>query len=584
MAFKSSNEGKENFLESLVNDIKESEGLSKKDEEIKEEPLVDIITFCNSETLMDLPGQNFNLFLSQRVILKTFYMGTRGNENITLTDEEWNWLYTKQQTPAIVRLKRKTDGCEDGKTNFNFSELNLACGRRASKTILASVICAYEAYKLIKLGDPYKFYGIPSGHEIAILNVANSQKQAGRLFAEIKSRIRDAPFFKNRVQGKGGTNSEIRLFTDIDLEKMKTGNYNIAVDGSIVLVCGHSNPDTLRGYSAICIIFDELQYYDEHPIISGKDFYNALVASVAEFGDYGDARIVEISTTGSPHGIFYNIHQQGQSTLPEFNQILGYHLATWDINEKLGYNSDFLTLHRKKDQEAFDIEYGARWAISGYIGRFFAEEKVKMAVKPFTIMQERNSPGVQYFMHVDPAGSHDNYSVVIVYRKPYTNFRGEKRVKICLAFSQYWKPDPSTGLNMIELDDKILDISRKFKPSIITYDNWNSVHSIDYLRRKGFNATKLNFGRGAKSSYYKNLYDLMDRDELELYGDDLLIAELLNIKYRPTARGISLYADPHSDVGTDDLVDGLAGACWSAIGQRLKEGYPTPVCVKLNFM
>ena len=54
--------------------------------------VVDIITFCDSSDYLNLPGNNFNLFLSQRTILKTFYMGTTGNENLKLNKEELQWL------------------------------------------------------------------------------------------------------------------------------------------------------------------------------------------------------------------------------------------------------------------------------------------------------------------------------------------------------------------------------------------------------------------------------------------------------------------------------------------------------------
>lgn len=550
---------------------------------IEADGVVDIMTFCTRSDLLDLPGNNLKLFLSQRVILKTFYMGSRGNENVVLNDEEMNWLYEKQQNSAIVKIKRKLDGVV-GDHNFNFTELNLACGRRASKTLMASIISSYEAYKLIKMGDPYKFYNLPYDKEIAVINVANSQKQAGRLFADLKTRIRNSPFFKGRVQGKGESSSEIRLYTDQDLKKLKDKNYNIAIEGSIVLVCGHSNPDTLRGYAAICIIFDELQYYDEHPVISGKSFYDALTPSVLDFTEYGDGRLVEISTTGSPSGIFHDIHLQGQSVDPDFNEILGYHLTTWDLNDAYPYNCKFLTLQRKKDPVMFDVEYGARWSVSGFVGRFFAEDKIRRAFRPDLFMINERQSMQDYFMHIDPAATHDNYSIAIVYRQKYTLRTGEKRYKVILAFHQNWKPVPGIGLDIVKLDDEVLAIARKFRPRSITFDTWNSVHSINYLTNKGFYATQLNFSRGSKAVYYQNLLDLMDRDELALYYDDQLMGELMNLKFRPTSRGISLFPDTSATVSSDDLIDCLAGASWMAVGRRLKETYPSGTLMRLGFV
>ena len=59
--------------------------------------IVDIITFCERPDLLNLPANNLNLFVSQRVVLKCLYIGSRGNEGIRLTDEEIQWLKDKKQ-------------------------------------------------------------------------------------------------------------------------------------------------------------------------------------------------------------------------------------------------------------------------------------------------------------------------------------------------------------------------------------------------------------------------------------------------------------------------------------------------------
>jgi len=567
------------FLQSTIDKIRLDNELENLSGSLShsDEGVVDILTFCKREDLLDLPGQNLSLFQSQKVILKTFYMGSRGNENVELTDEDWQWLYDKQQNAAISKIKRKLDGVNKGeRQNFHFVELNLACGRRSGKTLLASVIAAYEAYKLLTLKDPHKTFGVPSDEEMAIINTANSQEQAKRLFNQIKARIRGGPFFKGRVHNRGDSQTEIRLYTDMDLEKRADKETNIAVSGSVVLVCGHSNPDTLRGYSAPCIIFDELQMYQESTIISGSEFYNALKPSVALFAELGqgEGRLVEISTTGVPSGIFYDVHKMGINDDKRFNGILGFHLATWDINDHFSYNGEYLTLEREKDPQSFNVEYGAGWASVGLIHTYFPEDRVMRSIKSHRAMQSHREYGYEYFMHIDPAAKHDSYTVAIVTREKYIATRGEKRWKIVLVFHKVWKPEPGIGLNIVQLDEEILDIARQFRPRSVTFDQWNSVHSINYLRKQGFYANQIAFGRGPKADYYKNLYDLMDRDELEIYGDELLISEMLNIKYKPTTRGISIFADPKAETKTDDLVDALAGAAWMAIGRRLKDNLP----------
>jgi phage terminase large subunit-like protein len=564
-----------------LENVRKQHGLSEEVESSGDAGIVDIITFCNSPSLLDLPGNKFILWLGQRVILKCFYMGTRGNENLELTDEEWQWLYERQLDNVIKRLKKMKDGCDRGDSNFVFHELHLALGRRASKTIMTSIIVAYEAYKLIKLGDPYEFYGIPADEEIAIINVANSQNQANRLFSQIKARIRNGPFFKGRVD-RDATASMIRLFTDVDLEKLESQETNISVEGSIVLVCGHSNPDTLRGYSAIAILFDELAFYDENPKISGRGFYNALKPSVGKFHDFGDGRLVEISSVDAPAGIFYEIWRNGQSDEDDFKTLLSFRLATWDINPDLPYDCEFMAQERRRDPEAFAVEYGSMWSSRGMLKTYFARDMVDNAIKPFMFMQSVGDRRMEYFVHLDPAATRDNYALVVVYRAQYVTNRGEKRWRVCLAYHQLWKPSGTGALDFRQIDDEVVEICRRFRPLSVTYDTWNSVHSISYVKSKGLYVKQMSFGRGAKAVYFQNLEDLMNRDELWLYHDDMLYGELVNLKFKPTMRGVSINKDDKSDFPTDDLVDCLAGAAWCAVGRQVRHGLPKGVVVDMG--
>ena len=74
-------EAPKNYLMDAINEIEKSNpaagnSLNK---------IVDIVTFCNDSRYLDLPNNNFHLWISQRTILKAFYSGTRGNENLKLT-------------------------------------------------------------------------------------------------------------------------------------------------------------------------------------------------------------------------------------------------------------------------------------------------------------------------------------------------------------------------------------------------------------------------------------------------------------------------------------------------------------------
>lgn len=577
-------------LDAIQNDVQEKT-LEKKTDTGN---IVDIMTFCDDARYLDLSNSGFNLYLSQRVILKTFYMKTVGNENLSLTKEEWDWLYSNSEPEErdgmtyeknIKDVIRKIHEMERStKDDFYFNELHLALGRRSSKTACASIITSYEAYKLLVIGNgnPHKYYNLPDGEEIAIINVALSQGQAGRLFGAVQNRIRSAPFFKNRVAKD--TSSEIRLLTDDDIEKQAT-SVNIEIKGSILILCGHSNPDTLRGYNVILLLFDEIAFYDESGKVTGSQFYADLKPSLSKFYKYKAARIVQISSPSLRSGIFYQTFVNSKTD----DSILSFQLPTWCVNPEISYDDKELQKDRKANEDQFAIEFGAQWATGGNYGNYFDEGLVDRCIRGDLGPHKKVDPVCNYYMHVDPAKSGNNYAAVLVAKERYTNFQGKKRNRIYLAGVWIFRPVPGVGLIFSEIDKKIIEICSIFHPISVTYDDYHSIQSLQLLKTHGINCQCLPYNRSTKMKVYQNMKDLMccqPEPELYLYDDggesSLLIAELKNLKFRKIARGISFVIDKHSDVKSDDLSDAIAGACCSA-NEGLRMSLPLPVCVQTGW-
>ena len=577
----------DNPLLQAINEIKRT---GDKVSENSGPEIIDIMTFCDSPEYLDLPSNNFHLFLSQRVMLKCFYMNTRGNENIKLTKEEWEWLYVHEEAEERDGLTFEKNGRDvinklqkmeqaEGEDKFTFRELCLVLGRRGSKTILASVITAYEIYKLLVIGDgdPHKFYGLPYDDEIAIINVALSQEQSGRLFGQIQARIRNSPFFKGRIANE--TKKEIRFYTDRDIEKKNRGDSILEVPGSILMLCGHSNPDTLRGYSTILILFDELAFYDDTGKVTGQVFYNALKPSLAKFKEFGDGRLVEISSPNSMSGIFYNIFMDSKKE----DNILALQLPTWCSNPDITYES--LRIDRERNPDMFSIEYGAQWAKTSALGPFFPEGLIERCIRLDIGPHEKPIPGFNYHIHVDPANGGDRYVLLLVAKEYYKNLRGQKRNRIYLANVKIYDPVPGIGLQFNTIDKDVLRICSIFHPLTVSYDSWNSIQSLQMLRSHGVNCVPTTYNRNYKLKIYQNLLDMMsyvEGPELILYDDPLLILEMKALKKKQIQRGLSIVKDKHGIVKTDDVVDCLAGAVSLASG-HVKASLPAPLVVNMGF-
>jgi hypothetical protein len=576
---------KDPLLDAIL-EINQSNPILNQNKKEDDKKIVDIMTFCEDPIYLDLPSSNLKMWLPQKIILKSFYMGTRGNENIKLNKDEWQWLYDNskhEERDGVTYEKNINEVIEKllkkEKEGFNFTELHLCVGRRGTKSILSSIISAYEAYKLLTIGegDPHKFYGIPNGEDIHIINVALSQDQAGTLFGMIRQRLMDAPFFRNRIAN--ATTTEIRLYTDNDLKKKKKQGSVLDVKGSVVILCGHSNPDTLRGKSAVLILFDELAFYDESGKTPGSAFYNALEPSIKKFKQFGDARLVEISSPNSMVGIFYDLFKNAKTA----NHVLSFQMPTWCVNKDIPYEA--LTDERKRNPESFAIEFGAQWAKSGTYGTYFDSGLVDKCIRFDLTPHRRPMPGFNYYLHVDPASGGDRYVAVLVAKERYTNHLGKKRIRVRLANVWIWEPQPGIGIEFSKIDREIMQICNIFHPISVSYDQYNSKQSVQLLRSHGVNTIETSYNRGFKQKIYQNLRDMMSyypEPELWLYDDVRLILEMKALKKRPTQRGISIVVDKHGDTKTDDIVDCLAGATAMA-SENLRAALPEPVVVRMRF-
>lgn len=559
--------------------------------------VVDIITFCMDPKYLDLsgPSTNIKLYLSQRVVLKCFYMGTVGNKKLSLDEEEWKWLYKHEKCEELDGItyennvanviRKMTNKEKEHNDEGYFRVLQLVLGRRSGKTFLASIITAYEAYKvlIINNGDPHAYYQLPYDDEIAIINVALSQKQAGRLFGQIQSRLRNSPFFKGRIAKE--TTDEIRILTDSDIKKKQQG-LDIAIHGSVLILCGHSNADSLAGYNTILLLFDEIAYFPEEYQKSGTYFYNRLKPSLSKFNKYNASHIVQISSPNKKNGIFYDTFRD--SVLDD--TVLSFQLPTWSINPDVPYDDPEAKKDRRKNIDSFAVEYGAQWSEGGTHSNFFPEGLVERCIRGDIGQHRRPMPGFNYYMHVDPARGGNNYCAVMVAKEYYVNRQGVTRNRIFLSNLWIWKPVPGLGLIFNQIDKEVAFICSVFHPIMVTYDDYQSTHSLQYLSNCGVNTQCIPFNRAMKRKLYQNLKDLMSYTpdpEVYLYDSSdeshMLVEELKALKFKEVARGISIVPDKHGDVSTDDFADAFGGAC-AAANEGIRQSLPMPVVVRMPYL
>ncbi len=562
------------------------------------EPYVpDILDFCYNKRYLNLKGQGITLFPMQEAVLKVFYRGQRGNEHLKLTSNQINMLRNEKQNDALDKYN----------TDKLFRELVLVFGRRAGKDFMVSLIALYESMKLLEIpgGCPYRYYELAPGNPIYILTVATSADQAKILFTEIKTKMQRSRYFSDKI---GHIEAErIWLLTPEDKKQNRklvdSGSMGALTKGSVCIMSGHSNSDSLLGKGYYCLLFDEVaSFKTTGSATSGDRLYEALGPGTVGFkkplldkhgnpmfDDEGhpkmrlESKIISISSPRGEEGIFFKMYNDSVNVPSRVT----FRLPTWKVN--LSITKDLLRNENKyMSQNAFDMEFGAEFSGSGgekFIADRYVDEAMEMGRELGLGQKIQGQPGVVYYAHLDPAATSHNYALVVLHveerireREKENGSRSKERVKFFVVdHLKLWEPTPGAAINVHAVDEYVIDLATRFRFAMVTYDTWNSLASVQKLRSKGVPTKVTPFQKKYKMNIYNHLEHLLVNNQLVLpYKGQYchhLEKELKCLKRIYSNIGFKIQPDPEGIITTDDGCDALAGACGSAM-ENVFSGYP----------
>ena len=562
--------------------------------------VTDIINFVESKEYIG----PIKLYPMQKLLLKVFYRGSIGNEDIELTDEE-------------IELCKKHDLVDEDRgdvlgkyySDNIFSELVLVWGRRSGKDFLASIMALYETHRLLEIegGDPYEYYGIGAASPINVLTIANSNDQAKISFQEMKSKLMSSDYFSDKFLPEGIESKQMFLLTPKDKEENEKREERglPPTKGSVVLEVGHSNSDSLLGKSVFVLILDEVASYKQTGgASSGERIYEALQPSTItyvredyildedgnkipeldedgnpvmdEYGDQQykttkryDGKIISISSPRGKDGILYDLYEGGE----DHPRRLVCRLPTWVVNtrhsmESLRENSSNLT------EEGFWMEYGAEF--SGTAGSaFFSRDEVEKCFHGSYQLSEVGKVGNIYFAHLDPAKTSHNYGLVVLHKEMFLTEDNKKDFKVVVDHLKFWHPTPGNPIDLDEVDEYIINLKRRFYLGMITFDQRYSDSSAKKLAKAGIPAKMTSFTSNYKMSIYDNLYNLVNQGRIVIPAKgeaaQLLRQEMINLQRKWTARGYRVIPNSEAEFDTDDLVDALAGAAYTCLHKEVEK-------------
>ncbi len=568
---------------------------------------IEYITQLGDEDVYDISVEKHHNFLCNDIVVHNcFYRGQIGNEHVRLTDDELKLIKKNKMNQVIDKYQ----------SNSLFRDLVLVLGRRSGKDFLTSLIALYEAMKLLEIpgGCPYKYYNIAPGNPIYILTVATSSDQAKVLFREITAKLALSDYFRNKI---GHSDADrIWLLTPEDRKRNKEledkGLEKSITKGSIVIMSGHSNSDSLLGKGYFCLLFDEVaSFKTTGSSSSGERLYSALGPGQAAFnkpvfinpdgthtispvnrntakklldvnGDQVrqlDAKIISISSPRGEEGQFFKLYTAAAET----DYRLAFRLPTWKVNLSIT-EASCRNDNKYMSINEFQMEFGAEF--SGTAGeKFIANQYVDAAIHLGTQLgvdqKIAGIPGMIYYAHLDPAATSHNYALTVMHmevrvqvRETETGKRIKEQVRIfVIDHLKVWHPTPGRAINVYEVDEYVIDLAKRFRFAMVSYDSFSSLASIQKLRRVGIPTKMTPFRKQYKMQIFNQLEHLLVNNQLALpYKGphyEQLERELKCLKRIYSYTGFKIEADPEGAITTDDMADSIAGA----IGVAMESTY-----------
>jgi hypothetical protein len=552
---------------------------------IDDDEEVDVITFIESPLYLNIK----TLQPPQRFILKVFYNLPLDNKNKTITLRSFPYdsegkLMTEYEYSQYLTNQKRTN-LTDANRLDHATDLLLACGRRGGKTFIASIISAYESYKLIIKDNPQSYYNMAEDEVIKIVNVASSGDQAQELATQIQNRIFNSEWFLPYISSFNG--EEINLKTKHDIKKMKDEEKRygkpIKKRATIRIESLLCSARGSRGGSVIVALLDELAHFvDNEGNRGGKTVYTGLTPSGATFGK--DSKVICISSPYTKTGIFFELFSKSF----EDSSIRMLQMPTWEMNPRIEF--DFLQNRYKKDEEAFWCEYGAQFSttVSGFFKfperinecisiidykEVFDNELQQIKKAPiYRPETEKSSGRYRYYIAMDPATKDNGYALAMVHCERDANNRTSVIVDKWMKWSIN---DPEFSefdfIDIEIIDNYVLELTRRFRVTQIVYDQFESAASIQKFIKAGIDAVKTHFSRQYNMKIYKNLRSIIYDKRLSLLYNEEGISELVHLQEKKVGKKQFIVEAPTSgDVTNDDLADVLANAVNIALENELE--------------
>jgi hypothetical protein len=385
-----------------------------------------------------------------------------------------------------------------------FSEAWLIIGTRGGKSFITALLAAYLAV--------FKRYELSPGEKGHIIIVAPSVKQAKIIKTYLSSFFTDNPLLAG--------------YLDKEL------NEEIYLTNNIIISTLASNFRTIRGYTAIAAIVDEVAYLNIEGFAPDTEIIRALRSRLLST----DGPLICISSPYARRGMLWETYKRHYGN--DDSQILCWQADSRTMNP---------TLSAEKIKQAYDedaagaaADYGAQFRAD--IEDFISADALEVVTIPgrYELGRVEN---ISYQAFTDPSGgSKDAFTLAISHI--------EKGIRIldCIRYrTPPFSPEAVTA--------EFAKVIKSYALSTVTGDRYAGEWPREQFSKYGVHYIAAD---KSKSEIYGELLPLINSGKVELLDNELLSRQLLNLERR-TSRASKDSID-HPPGAHDDIANAAAGA------------------------
>lgn len=490
----------------------------------------DPISFVISKDWLD----RGNLYPRQATLLKLIFLRSDLFTEYDLkVIQEWTSSFARTKDNGIQPdiLRRVEMMRAEGRKWFR--EVLLVMGRRAGKGHISALAMSHVLWHYLAKGDPQDYYGVDRDKQLACFVFAGKKDQAkANLFGDLYNVLTGAPCFSKYVSNP--QTESISLYAPNDFLRIRSlAARGISVGRDMATFTIQPKESTLmagRGPASCILGFDEMAHVvAASSSRSAEDVYTSATPSLDQFGM--DAFIIEPSSPWQKGGQFYEnwehaLELDEETAEPVYPEMIMVQLESWDIYKDweiaheidlfppdfqgdLGEYADGLLPRLKPlkgaiqaydaamqrleraNPDTFAVERRSRWA--NVMDAYLNEAKVLDIFKPWMgrpaeyggPLLEMQSQGLlirTYKAHCDPSSVNCNFGLIVAHSE--TDASG--MLHCVFDFVHHWNPAdfPEHTIDYEEIDNYLIDnVARKFYPDEITFDQYNSVGSIQRINK-----------------------------------------------------------------------------------------------------